>query len=208
MYPIYFHKPVGAVRSVVATLMLVLGSSAFAVPILGVNDPVNNSAEFTWLGDSIFIENTSNFDARITAFGFDSSTNVLGLDSVSGTEDDTAWTLLFNEAVGGTGGGTFEFGVTTSKGADKNLTGGFPNAGIAVGSTGVFGFDLGLSLVFEDMSNFFVRFQRTGEDGGSDRGVYCSGDCDPVNVPEPRTLAILAVGALGLLIGRRAQNKQ
>jgi len=180
---------------------------AWAVLILGVNDPTNNRADWTVSGSEITITNLSNFDARITAFGFDLGNPDLtsAVLTVSGTLNNGDWELVFNQTVGGGGGGTFDYGVTTAN--SGNLLGGQTNSGITtialpLTNTGIFDFGVDLGEVTDE----YVRFQRTGSDeNGSDRGRICRDiDCEPPQrVPEPSIIALFGLGLLGLGLARR-----
>jgi hypothetical protein len=177
---------------------------AWAVLITGVNDPVNNLAEWTASGNIISVKNISKFDARITSIAFDLASVTLTSVDVGGTEKDEDWRFVMDQIVGGTGGGEFDYGATTQKdtgNAERQLLGGKANSGIKIGNTGTFNFGDILNLDLTNATNLFVRFQRTGSDGeGSDRGRYCTGvDCDPPQgVPEPSIIALFGLGLLGL----------
>ena len=187
-----------------------ISNSASAILIYGVNNPEFNSADYSISGSTISILNTSAGDARITSFGFDSDPNVLGLTSVSGTLDDSQWSLISGPSAFSQ---TFEFGVTSGMGMNPNLQGGFPNAGITVGSTGMFTFDLGGGN-FNSVTNFFVRWQNTlgvGSDHTRCDEVDCESQppcedeiCDPhTEVAEPGTIGLMSLGLVGLYFSRR-----
>ncbi|MEX2123328.1 MAG: PEP-CTERM sorting domain-containing protein [Woeseia sp.] len=186
-----------------AVVFLAVSSPSWAVPIVGTTDPVNNTAIFDYLVVNanllrVDLENTSNFDARITGFGFnifDGTAN--GLASVSGTLDNSGWSFSFDAIPGP--GDLDAFAITGA-----NLNGGDPLDGIAVSSTGVFGFSGTFGGI--SISDILVRFQRTGADGeGSDRGIACV-DCEPPTmVAEPSSLALLGLSltVLGFVSRRR-----
>lgn len=190
----------------IAFLLAACSAPSWAVPIVGSEDPINNSAQFDYSVQSGFdlrvaLQNTSSYDARITGFGFDiAGGSALGLWSVSGTLNDDAWQFAFDALPGADDRDAFAI-------TGANLWGGSTNDGIKVGGTGVFDF-LGLFDSDLSVSNIVVRFQRTGPNGeGSDKGYECASGCTPptTQVPEPASLALFGAGiaALGFTKRRR-----
>jgi len=185
-------------------LLAALSAPSWAVPIVGSEDPANNSAQFGYSVQSgidlrVTLENTSSYDARITGFGFDlDGGSAFGLWSVHGTLDDAAWQFSYDAIPGADDRDAFAI-------TGANLWGGNTNDGIKVGGTGVFEF-LGLFKSELSVSNIVVRFQRTGRDGeGSDKGYACTSSCSPPasQVPEPASLALFGVGIAALGFAKR-----
>ena len=190
------RKTVGFVSA--AALLAVLCAPASAIPITGIEDPLNNNGEFNFSVENLVklrveVGNTSNYNARITGFGFDITDGIaVALWSVTGTLDDGDWRFAYG---GFPRNAEFEaFAIT-----GPNLNGGDPRSGIAVGSTGVFDF-AGLFSSSLSVSNLLARFQQTGADGeGSDRGILCTNGCAPTQIDEPNGSLLTATG-IGLLM--------
>lgn len=201
-----FKERIMSIRKsfLVGALSLLWAAASHAVPIVGVNDPANNTAEFTWevVGGElvISIENTCNFNCVITGFAFtitDDVTGATALVSVEGTLDNSGWTLTTSV----TGCNSEECVIT-----GRNLNGGDPQDGIAAGSTGIFTFG-GTFADPTNITDILVRFQQTGADGeGSDRGYVCQVNCKPPEVTEPASLGLLGLGLLAFGLSRRRRN--
>jgi hypothetical protein len=187
-------------------LFAAFSAPSWAVPVAGSEDPTNNKAQFGYSVESPFdlrvtLKNTSNYDARITGFGFDlDGGSAFGLWSVSGTLDNDAWHFSYDAIPGSDDRDVFAI-------TGANLWGGNTNDGIKVGSTGVFDF-WGTFQSNLTLSNIVVRFQNTGRyGGGSDKGYLCTSSCGSTTtqVPEPASLALFGVGiaALGFVKRRR-----
>ena len=190
-----------------ALLLAAFSAPSWAIPVLGSEDPANNSAQFGYSVESpidlrVTLKNTSSYDARITGFGFDlDGGSAFGLWSVSGTLDNDAWSFSYDAIPGSDDRDAFAI-------TGANLWGGNTNDGIKVGSTGIFDF-WGSFQSNLSVSNIVVRFQNTGRNGGdSDKAYACSPSCSPTTtqVPEPTSLALLGAGvaALGFVSRRRA----
>jgi hypothetical protein len=172
------------------------GNQSTGTVRVSFNDVTNN---FTFT-----ITNTSPFDARITGIGFDiasgnangfTGTNVAGFTFSDGNLGNVP---QFNSA-------NLDFGFTT--GNSGNFNGGFPNNGIAPGSSLTFtvsGAGFGNGLTEQQLASaIYVRFQRVGANGeGSDVGR----PGNPQNpVPEPMTMILFGTGLAG--IAARARRK-
>lgn len=182
-------------RFIIAGLLLTtIAARANAVLIVGSEAPLDNRATLTYSSDvswlRVNLTNDANYDARITGFGFDIFGGfAIGLWSVTGTLDNGAWSYSADAIPGSEDRSAFAI-------TGANLWGGNTQDGIAVGNTGVFDF-MGLFGGNTTLSNFVVRFQRTGANGqGSDKAYECVADCGgtTTQVPEPSSLALIGVG--------------
>lgn len=212
-----------------AMITLSLNSVANADPIIVGNETGNqataNITSFS-LSNNTFtftIQNTSPFDARITAIGFDlvpgdfTSNNSSGLNGFTGTVVSQPPGADFEFTDGSLGNvpqfnnAVLDFGFTT--GNSGNFNGGSPNQGLAPGQsatfsvTGPFG-----NLSAEQIANsIFVRFQRVGPNGeGSDVGRPVPGPGTgpgPEPIPEPATMLLLGTGLAGVAAKVRKRRK-
>ena len=180
----------------IATLSL-FSAPASAVLIQGMNNPIKNTAEFTWeVNDDgnlvVTIENTSHYLAEITGFYFnfgDSNSNIDGLVSSTGINAAEGprgtWRLSENRR------GTTR--VRTNQGY------------VGVGSTGTFTF-VGDFSDLSSLNDIAVRFRHVGKDQDrKDRGYQCRVECGPAEVPEPGTMVLFGLGLLGLRMAKKRQ---
>ena len=171
------------------------GSNATATVVSTFNSNTNTL--------NLSVTNTSPFDARITAIGFDlppvGNSSSSGLNGFTGSTGNANFTFRngnlgnvpqFNNAV-------LDFGFTTSN--NGNFNGGSPNNGIAPGQSSTFivsGQSFSGFTESQISSSIFVRFQRVGANGqGSDVGRPGPG---PAPVPEPATMLLLGTGLAGV----------
>ena len=166
---------------------------------------------------SLNITNTSaNYDPRLTGFGFNLPVGVLGISSFSSSVG--GWSYSYDPNDIDTPG---QFGFYDAAGlTGSNLNGGSPNLGLAIGGSASFAFrfsGVGLNTLNEDSfafltsydpigganeseQSFVARFQRVGSDGsGSDVAI----PTELHRVPEPSTLLLSGLAALGLAVQRR-----
>lgn len=170
------------------------GNQSTGTVTVSFNDATNN---FTFT-----VTNTSPFDARITGVGFD-----IGVGNINGFTGANVAGFTFSDGNLGNvpqfNSADLDFGFTTG----SNFAGGFPNNGIAPGSTLTFtvsdaGFGNGLTE--QQLASFiYVRFQRVGANGeGSDVGRPGT----PNSVPEPMTMMLFGTGLAG--IAARARRRK
>jgi hypothetical protein len=193
--------------------LLLVASHAAATPltIKGASTAEFSTAigKLTLSGNTLTlsITNTSPFDARITALGFDLMSgdfvgnNSKGRDGYTSTSQGG---FKFDDGSLGNvpqfNGVVLDFGWRTG----KNFSGGFPNSGLApfakmtLTVTGNF---LGLTEA-QLVSGLFVRFQRVGPTEDSDVGQARVGQ-----VPEPAALLLLAAGVGAMRVRSRIRRR-
>ena len=197
-------------------LLLPVAANAATVVIFGTTSPSDATATATITCCAtntlnFSLTNTSPFDARITAVGFDlvagdfSANNSSGRNGFTGTSSSANFTFgdgslgnvpMFSAAV-------LDFG--SSVGNSGNFTGGSPNNGIDQLQTVNF-IVTGPFAEFSEAelaAALFVRFQRVGENGeGSDVGRALN----TTVVPEPASMLLFGTG-LAVLARRKLRRR-
>ena len=160
---------------------IVLDFSSFSSGDTGLSTVTNEDATFSVTGGTVFIYGPGDFG------NFDNG----GICALSSGNCETDWSLTFDNTVT-----NFSFEAAVYNPVDSVLVEAFNGAtslgSISVGANGLYGFGGAMitSLTFDDSS--------TGAGFGFGDFSY-----DRVGVPEPGTLAIMAIGLLGLGFTRR-----
>ena len=231
-------------RTLVGAALLAVVAAPSQAVTFGVSGVAssNSTADVDFAYDgvnkiTVSITNTASVspDPRITGFAFNIPSAVTGLSlfSASGTANNAGWFGIFNpnDINTPTPLGDYDLGASTGNpnagnfpnppiATSGDINGGFPNAGIEQGETGVFMFtltgtdlDLLTAASFLDLGpdggstdNFFaVRFQRLDDNGvTSDVGVPTTDTA----VPLPAALPLMggAIAVFGGLAFRRRQR--
>ena len=180
-----------------ADTITVVGNANGALATANVNCSFNaqtNTFTFT-------ITNTSPFDARITAVGFD-----ILPGNVNGFSAANVGAFTFSDAnlgnVAQFNSADLDFGFLTG----SNFNGGSPNDGLDFGQSLTFTVSGAAfsGLTEEAICNaIFVRFQRVGANGqGSDVGTANT------PTPEPLTMMLFGTGLAGVAARARRQRQR
>ncbi|HUE89013.1 MAG TPA: PEP-CTERM sorting domain-containing protein [Vicinamibacterales bacterium] len=193
------------------TGVLVATAMASATPITITGAATGSlstaTGNLTVAGDTLTLQltNTSPYDARITALGFDlfagdflSSGPSSGLDGYLQNSGSSVGSFVFSDGALGTvpqfAGHVLDFGWQTG----SNFAGGFPNSGLSPFSTLTFivsGSFFGLTEA-QIANMLFVRFQQVGDNGDDS-------DVGRGRVSEPVSLLLFGAGLAGVALVRR-----
>lgn len=208
------------------TLMACAATLAQAIPISGSSGVEGLGS---WTGDltytavdathgtlTIQMANTSPGDngGYITALAFNNPYDwITGFSSFTSTDPDFSASPLCSNCVGGSPYGNFDFLISTGGGFLGN---GSPTGGIKPGALGggteTFTYSLTGTNMASLTSNDFLKTLSSGAEGGGAQSFvvrfrgFNNGGSDkvPVDLPEPGTLGVLALG-LGFLAWQRRQ---
>jgi hypothetical protein len=202
---IFLLSPIAASAASITLVGNTNGALATATANSAFNS-LTNTFPFT-------LTNTSPYDARITAVGFDLVTGDFISNGSSGlngfTGADVSWFIFGDGNLGNVPqltGSVLDFGWLTG----SNFSGGSPNNGIAPGAFLAFSVSGAPFTGRTDEAiagSMFVRFQRVGPDGNlSDVGR--PGNIQVAPIPEPASLTLFGSGLAAASAAMRRRRKE